>query len=258
MSSTKHTTHMTKLQKIVQVVDKTLDASENKEECILKLLNGLKLLHLKLLRKLSEFEEVVVNGENDLSINIRFTGKDIFSTDAGDLVIIIVNRSLRLIEAYSWLITQRNFVCAEPLLRLQIDSLMRMNSTQLFENPTWIVNCFLQDQELKKIKSKEGQSLTDRYLYTKISEIYPGLDELYKRCSASIHLSKPLLAGLIKDTSTKNKTITWRVSLDSPAAQYTDEDTVSALKIFYLVTTCLIDFLNRWIDERIQARGKGI
>ena len=106
-----------------------------------------------------------------------------------DLVVCaVLQRSLCLISGFCMLIEQRNLLCAAPLLRLQVDSLIRLYACWLVKDPHSIATHLLQDRPLNKVKSRDNQLLTDKYLWTKAAEHYPWVGDVYKATSGFIHL----------------------------------------------------------------------
>ena len=100
-----------------------------------------------------------------------------------------INRSLYLIKAFLLMIETKNAIAGIPLIRLQLDSLMRFNACRLVENTNDLVIHILEDKPLGKFKSSNGEKLTDKYLHEKLSELHPWVTKVYEMTSGFVHLS---------------------------------------------------------------------
>lgn len=105
------------------------------------------------------------------------------------LSVAVTHRAVSLIEGFCLLIEQRNFVCAAPLIRLLLDTLLRFSALWLVEDAHEIVPKLIDDTDLRKIKNREGQFLSDSYLVQKLSAEYPWVTRVYRETSGYIHLS---------------------------------------------------------------------
>lgn len=78
---------------------------------------------------------------------------------------------------------------AAALVRLQLDTAMRMFGLALVEDVEaagiWLMN----DNIYRKLKARTGEPLSDAFLHRKLNEKYPGLSEAYEAASDYVHLS---------------------------------------------------------------------
>ncbi len=98
-------------------------------------------------------------------------GERIFGVD--QIVTGVINRSLSLIDGFTTMVENQNVLCANALLRLQVDSIIRFYACWLVTDPHSLLLPLLEDKPLYKIKSKDGKSLSDVYLRTEASKLYP-------------------------------------------------------------------------------------
>ncbi|MDO9413812.1 MAG: hypothetical protein Q7T81_14690 [Pseudolabrys sp.] len=64
----------------------------------------------------------------------------------GDLVLYgIANRSLSISSGFRAMIAARNFTCAAPLLRMQLDTAVRLFSARLVTDPAHYANSILRE-----------------------------------------------------------------------------------------------------------------
>ena len=53
----------------------------------------------------------------------------------------VLKRSMALIDGFSAMIRAENFICAAPLVRLQLDNLLRFSASWMVEKPHDLVLC---------------------------------------------------------------------------------------------------------------------
>lgn len=106
------------------------------------------------------------------------------------LAIAALNRSACLIEAFILLLEKRNFVSAAPLLRLQIDSCLRLYAYSLVSDPDAFAVEVLKGKSIRSLKSAGGKDLTDAFLRKEFSKRAPWVDDVYEHTSGYIHLSE--------------------------------------------------------------------
>jgi hypothetical protein len=106
------------------------------------------------------------------------------------LALMVLKRSLALIFGFTSLIRAKNFVSATPLVRLQIDNLLRFRAAFMVEDKDKFVASILDGVEVRQMPDRYGNRMTDAYLQNKLSSEYPWLKDLYKQTSGYIHLSE--------------------------------------------------------------------
>lgn len=105
------------------------------------------------------------------------------------LVNAAINRNLALSEGFRTLIKDRNMICAGALLRLNLDTALRVYAGFRVDNPHEFANSIMQGKQIRRMKDKSGESMTDRYLLSKLSRDYPWIESVYEKTSGYIHLS---------------------------------------------------------------------
>jgi len=100
-----------------------------------------------------------------------------------------IKKTTSLSHAFCTLVRAKNTLSAAALVRLQLDTAMRMFGLTLVEDVetagTWLMN----DKSYRKLKARTGEPLSDAFLHRKLDEKYPGLSEAYEAASAYVHLS---------------------------------------------------------------------
>ena len=81
-----------------------------------------------------------------------------------DLVVIaVMQRSISLIDGFTKMVEDRNYLCSNALLRLQLDNIIRLYACWLVDDPHAIALVLLEGKPLYKVKSRENKPLSDSY-----------------------------------------------------------------------------------------------
>jgi hypothetical protein len=110
----------------------------------------------------------------------------------------VLKRSLSLVFGYTSLIRSSNFVSAVPLIRMQIDNLLRFRAAFLAPDISEFVASVIEGKEIRDLADTKGRKMTDRYLQSQFATEYPWLEELYRSTSGYIHLSDAHFANAIR------------------------------------------------------------
>jgi hypothetical protein len=118
----------------------------------------------------------------DLTLDATIYSADLFALH-------VLNRSAKLISGYLLLMEKRNYLCAIPLIRLQLDNCLRFHAANLASKPQAVVDAFLQGKPIKQLRDVKGALMTDGHLATELDKHVPGVKKLYNDTSGYIHLS---------------------------------------------------------------------
>src|SRR5215471_9979911 len=80
-----------------------------------------------------------------------------------------LNRSAALGAGFRGLIEQRNFLCAAPILRLQLDTALRFYAAFIVEDPHAFASAVLKGTPVRKLKDKSGTFMHDAHLVSCLS-----------------------------------------------------------------------------------------
>jgi hypothetical protein len=101
----------------------------------------------------------------------------------------ILKRTLSQSSAFRMLIEAKNFQSAAGLLRMQIDSAMRMHALALVSDAQVFLDAWLAGEPINKLKAADGEQLRDHYLLKKLAEDHPWVKDVYHETSGFIHFS---------------------------------------------------------------------
>ena len=123
--------------------------------------------------------------------------------DTFDLFLIsALNRTVNINKAFTSLIRDKNFIAAAPLVRINIDTLLRLYASIISEYDRnefakKVMSGFL----IKNMKVKGGkEKLSDYYLHTEISKVenMDWVSKIYKVGNSFIHLENAIIQSSSK------------------------------------------------------------
>ena len=138
--------------------------------------------------KLKELETLSdAHGERGSAIFAACHG-NLFPCDG--LAYAVLDRSLNLLRGFSLLLRNGVYVCSVPLLRMQLDNVLRFHGVVTTADPHGIASDVINGTPLKKLKDKDGQFMIDKRLVEVLSKTNPWVERVYKLSSSYIHLSE--------------------------------------------------------------------
>ena len=132
--------------------------------------------HLKLLPQL---------GKENIQVPPGFYMFDIYTTG-------LLNRAVNIIRAFCSLMRDRNFIAAAPLVRIHLDSLLRLFAPQLISfNVDEFATLVFKGTPVRKIKDKTDKRLTDAHLVESISKEdgFEWVQRVYDTGNSYVHFS---------------------------------------------------------------------
>lgn len=112
-------------------------------------------------------------------------------------LIATLNRTINLNKGFTSLIRDNNFIAAAPLVRLNLDSLLRLYAARISEfDKNTFANKVLGGESIRKIRSNSKKAkLTDSYLVKSLSqhEGYEWVSKIYEAGNLYVHLSNKIM-----------------------------------------------------------------
>ena len=87
------------------------------------------------------------------------------------------------------MIEQRNSFCAFAIVRMQIDTVLRLHAGSLVTDHQKFCHDVLGGEQINHLMSDDGSPMTDRYLRKQVAKQHPGIDAVYEVTSGDIHFS---------------------------------------------------------------------
>jgi hypothetical protein len=162
-----------------------------------------------------------------------------------------LNRSLAHAAGFRTLLQAKNLICAGALLRLQLDTAMRLYAAFLVAQPHDFAVAVLRGERIRDIKDRDGKKMTDAYLAQKLGEEFPWVPRVYERTSGYVHLSSTHLLSTLSmaaEASTNDRRLTIKISAedkDLPDAIY-----IEAADAFGAATEIFLRYVHGWVFSK--------
>jgi hypothetical protein len=116
----------------------------------------------------------------------------------------IARRALAQSAAFRQMVLSRNSIVALSILRLQLDTVLRLYALFWVANPEDFASKVFKGIAINKLKAADGSIMSDKYLRCRISEKNEWVSSVYIETSGYIHFSdRHIKAALhMKNTST--------------------------------------------------------
>lgn len=163
----------------------------------------------------------------------------------GDLVLYgIANRSLSLSSGFRAMIEARNFTCAAPLLRMQLDTAIRMFSARLVKDPAHYAHSIFEGKPVNKYKDRSGEKLTDSYMARQLSQIHPWVLSVYQETSELVHLSSRHIFLNMGKLNEEERSFNLAIGVGD--ADRRDEEYFEVVHAFHEVSGLVAQFAAEW------------
>lgn len=199
-----------------------------------------------LLEKLEKMNEDHINLYKECTVADE--GK-IFGVDL--IVEGVLQRSLSLIDGYIIMVKTGNSLCANALLRLQIDSILRLYACWLVDDPHGLVLPLLEGTPFNRIKSRTGEPLCDAYLREEASKLYPWINNVYKETSGFIHFSKPAMFSTVAGIDEAEHAII--SSIGKGGRDWKPEEIKESILAFTEATKSLLRLVYSWKFKKSEV-----
>ena len=162
------------------------------------------------------------------------------------LMVVALQRSRHLLQAYVQLAASKNLTAASALIRMQVDSAMRVNACFLVEDPLALWGVLKTGAPWSQVHSRDNQPLSDRYLHQKLTEKFAWATDVYTQMSGYVHLSRPHLQSTVEGEGFLGMVIR-----QGPAGQeVTDRDLAENARLFTTVTKALLSICEEYANNR--------
>lgn len=145
-----------------------------------------------------------------------------------------LRRTLAQARGFRDLIAARNFPCAAAILRLQIDTAMRVNALSLVDDADATCKAVLDGEQFNRLKDQDGKKMSDAYLREKLAASHPWISPVYEQTSDFVHLSGRHFEVSIVRTDVATRMAYFQLSGHDP--QRPDETYFDAVDTFFEAT----------------------
>ena len=99
-------------------------------------------------------------------------------------------RALAQSSAFRQMVDAKNGLVAAALVRLQLDTVLRLYAIFWVSNPEDFAQRVMDGEQIDRIKASDGNVMKDVYLRKRLAPRNPWINEVYKQSSGFIHFSK--------------------------------------------------------------------
>jgi hypothetical protein len=159
-----------------------------------------------------------------------------------------LRRTLAQSQGFRDLLAAKNFPCAAGILRMQIDTAMRVNALRLVTKRDECCKAVLGGTQFNRLKDTAGNKLTDAYLRQKLAEHHPWISRVYEQTSDFIHLSGRHFYNSIATTDEESRTVRFIISGKDPPRS--DETYFEIVDTFFEATKLVSLLLLGYFEAR--------
>jgi hypothetical protein len=196
----------------------------------------------KLLELKNKEEDFIASGKNMLSEQDMYMF-DLYCTA-------ILNRSLNLVRGFISLMKEGNFIAAAPLIRIHLDTLLRLYAFSLMDQDIDLVTMeIVKGKSMRRFKSRSGSYLTDSYLVESISEIeqFTWVKSIYEKLNGFVHMSDMHILA--------SSNINAQEGIIQVAIRRSDEfipaqDKLASITFMIMVSEGIVNLVREWIERK--------
>ena len=155
-----------------------------------------------------------------------------------------IKRSMALINGFVALIKINNYTCAASLLRLQLDSCLRLFAAFIVDKPHEFADNVFKGKAIREMKDRKGKPMTDRYLVKTLASKYEWMPSVYEATSGFIHLSERHLLSIFEEAEGEHD-IGLRIAADDENIPL--EQWIELTDGFLVTTDALFEYLKGWV-----------
>ena len=162
----------------------------------------------------------------------------------------IANRTLAQTRAFKQCVEDRNGLVVTALLRLQLDTALRLYALFWVADPNKFAEEVFKGKHIDHLKAADGELLRDKYLRSKLVATYPWVETVYKQTSGSIHFSNRHIFDALEVSDETTGACTLRLGPNKP--NQTIEDYAECIAAFQHINMIILAAVQDWL-ERFDA-----
>lgn len=193
--------------------------------------------------------------EERKDIYIKFLAENLEVIHKNNFVLLLVipsviNRALALNRGFLQMETTKNYLCAIPLVRMQVDNCIRLYAYNMTIDEDTYSNWALSGELLNKLKDKKtNKSLTDKLVLNELKQFFPHLLKLYEECSSYVHFSNNLIKYAASANSNDRK-ISMRIGDYDEFTEEAKDNIRAGMEYANDTLFCIMTSILRSIDNR--------
>lgn len=176
------------------------------------------------------------------------------------LLIAALNRTVNISKAYTTLIRENNFIAAASLVRINIDTLLRLYASIISEfDRNTFASKVMGGELIKKMKLRgTDKYLLDNTLYLELSKI-EGMEwvtDIYKAGNSFVHLEKSHIFSSLKVADEKERVILMTIGFQD--AFIPESEKYGSAVWMNKIIDAIIQQAQIWMYEKAQGVGYNI
>lgn len=141
-------------------------------------------------------------------------GAAVYQTDL--FLLGALRRTVAQSRGFRDLMRARNFPCAAAILRLQIDTAMRVNALALVEDVEQTCSAVLKGEQFNRLKDRSRTKMSDAHLRRKLADAHPWTSKVYEETSDFVHLSGRHFGTSIARMDDATRTVHFQIGGEDP------------------------------------------
>ena len=214
-------------------------------------MNYKKLSKEQLLIEIDNKSKAIINmGKQLIDISPNLETFDLF-------LIAALNRTVNISKAYTTLIRDNNFIAAAPLVRINIDTLLRLYAPLISEfDRNTFASKVMGGEQIRKMKLYSSNSvLSDTTLYLELSKIedMEWVTDIYKAGNSFVHLEKSHILSTLNISDEKERIVNLLIGFHDA---FIKESTKYGSAVWMNKTIdSIIEHAQMWMFEKAEKVG---
>lgn len=185
--------------------------------------------------------------------------KEMMTVDNGNVfpvdlfAIGIISRSVMIISGFCKMMKSDNYLCAGPLIRLHLDSLLQFYAVFIVKDPHSYASKKMKGEQTSNLKDKEGEKMRDGYLIKQIIKSdndFKWIQKVYKETSKFVHFSDKHIFSSVQ-VKTKNGFV-FSISDKIKISKDSEDEIIDCM---VEITRGLFKYLIGWVETK-KIEGK--
>lgn len=182
---------------------------------------------------------------------LKADGGNIYGVDF--LAWAAVSRSISNLDGFLSMAEQGNFVLANSIVRLQLDTVLRFFSIHLVDAPHDHAMRIFKGESVKDMKDRNNNKMTDRYLCDTFAEKenLAWIKTVYEHTSGYIHLSNKHVFALFTGTEESNGNKAFGLFCgDSGKTTIPEEFKLETIECMEHITQLVLKYVHGWVETK--------
>lgn len=172
------------------------------------------------------------------------------------LALAVLNRSIDLLQGFCLLMRADNYLAAAPLVRMQLDNLLRFNAVWLVSDPHEFAMSVMRGTPVRELKDRKNRKMYDSALVSALEKEKPWVKRVYKETSGFVHLSEKHIFNLLDKPLGESQR--FELSIGRSGEKVPAAFKVEAVTAFAEITTGVFHLVDGWVftksnPERVAA-----